>query len=336
MIAAKRTHGRRRSKAGRVRTMAAKANHWRRTRWFRIAGFVLGAALVVLAVAAALRQDPQAMHRSISALGAHPWWFALLFVALPLLNWLSISASIWFLLSRFGKLGMGETLALVGMAWLLNYLPMRPGMVGRVAYHKAVNGISVRQTGQTLLEGMVITAVASGVLLLGAVLLRRTDAALAWSLLVVIPMAVGAAASAVLWSRRPLIARYCASGSLRVLDMAVWAGRYALAFAIIGSSIDLPTALVLAVVSQVAMLVPISGNGLGVREWLIGALAASLPAAAMGGETTQLAQGLTADVLNRVVEVLVAVPLGLVCLGVIARRLRRQSGMPTTPDPDLP
>lgn len=312
----------RRSNAGRMRTLATKANRWRQTKWFRLSGFVAGALLVLLAIAAALRQDPYAMQRSIDALGQHPWWFVLLFVAFPLLNWLSISASIWFLLSRFGRLGFAETLGLIGMAWLLNYLPMRPGMVGRIAYHKAVNGITIRHTGQTLIEGTVITAICSGVLLLGAVLLRGVDAGLAWAMLIAIPMIAGSVGSAALWTTRPVTARYCAAGALRVLDMAVWAGRYALAFAIVGSSIDLPAALVLAVASQVAMLIPIAGNGLGIREWLIGAIAAGMPAAMLGGAGANLSQGLTADVLNRFVEVLVAVPLGLLCLGIILRRLR--------------
>jgi len=306
-----------------MRTLAAKANRWRQTKWFRLGGFVAGALLVFLAIVAALNQDPDAMRRSIDALGRHPWWFVLLFLAFPLLNWLSISASIWFLLSRFGRLGFAETLGLTGMAWLLNYLPMRPGMVGRIAYHKAVNGITIRHTGQTLIEGTVITAICSGVLLLGALFLRGVDAGLAWSLLVAIPMVAAAVASAALWKSNPVVARYCAAGSLRVLDMAVWAGRYALAFAIVGSTIDMPAALVLAVASQVAMLIPIAGNGLGVREWLIGALAAGLPAAMLGGAEANLSQGLTADVLNRFVEVLVAIPLGLMCLGIILRRLKR-------------
>jgi hypothetical protein len=329
--------GERRGAAGRVRMLAAKANHWRQTRWFRLAGFVLGAALVVLAVAAALQQDPQALRRSIEALGQHPWWFVALFLLLPVLNWLSISASIWFLLSRFGRVGMGEMLSLIGMAWLLNYLPMRPGMVGRVAYHKAINKIPVRHTGQTLLEGVVITAVASGIMLLGAVVLRGAEAMWGWMLLVLVPMAAGGIGAAVLWSERPVLARYCASGAMRVLDMAIWAARYALAFAIVGSTIDLPTALILAIASQIAMLVPISGNGLGVREWLIGALAASLPAAVISGDS-QLAQGLTADVLNRVVEVLIAVPIGLAGMALIARRLRRDKDTraPTTDTTGLP
>ena len=334
----KRKPHQRRTSTGKLRTLAAKANRWRQTRWFRFAGFAAGALLVFLAIAAALKQDPEALRKSMVALGEHPWWFVVLFVALPVLNWLSISASIWFLLSRFGKLGMGEMLGLIGMAWLLNYLPMRPGMVGRVAYHKAVNGIAVKHTGQTLLEGAVITAVASGIMLLGALLLRGVHAAPAWAMLVLVPMATGGIASLVLWSRKPVLARYCASGALRVLDMAVWAGRYAVAFAIVGASIDLPAALVLAVASQAAMLIPIAGNGLGLREWLIGALAASMPAAMLGGADTHLSQGLTADVLNRVVEVMVAVPLGLTCLAIIAQRLRKRqkARADATPTPDLP
>lgn len=319
-----------RTNAGRMRTLATKANHWRRTRWFRIAGFAAGAALVGLAIAAALRQDPQAIGRAVDALGAHPWWFVLLFVAFPLLNWLAISGSIWFLLSRFGRLGVGETCGLVGMAWLLNYLPMRPGMVGRVAYHKAVNGIPVKRTGQTLLEGGVITAVASVLLLLGALLLRNVDATVAWILLITLPVLAGGAGTAVLWRTRPITARYLAAAALRIVDVAIWAGRYAVAFEVAGTSIGLPTALVLAVASQIAMLVPFAGNGLGLREWIIGALAAGLPAAMFGGTDAGLSQGLTADVLNRVVEVMVSIPVGLLGLAFIARRLKRK------PEPDVP
>jgi len=339
MTPSKRQGGPSRSGVRHLRAVASHANHWRQTRWFRLTGFIAGTLLIVLAITAALRQDPESIRRALHALGNHPWWFAVLFFTLPLLNWLTISISIWILLARFGRLGIGETLALVGMAWMLNYLPMRPGMVGRVAYHKTVNKIGVRQTGRTLVEGVVITGVVSGVMFLGVLGLHRAPPALAWSGVVLGPLLAGFAAAAVLWQSRPVIARYCAAGSLRVIDMAVWALRYALAFAIVGASIDLTTALVLAVASQIAMLVPISGNGLGVREWLIGALAASLPAtAALGGAEPQLAQGLTADVLNRVVEVLVAVPLGLVSVALIGRRLRRlgKSRAPTTEGQDLP
>lgn len=330
----KRPRLRRRPIAGRVRALAGRANRWRQTRWFRIGGFIAGAMLVVLAVAAALRQDPNAMRHAMDALGQKPWWYAVLFFALPLLNWLSISASLWLLLSRFGRLGMGEMNALIGMAWLLNYLPMRPGMVGRIAYHKAINGIGVKQSGLVLVEGATITGVASGVLLLGALLLRGVEAKAAWALVVAMPILMGGTASALLWTSKPLLARYCAAGSLRVIDIAVWAGRYALAFAIVGSPIELSGALVLAVASQIAMLIPISGNGLGLREWLIGALAAGLPAAMLGGGDASLSQGLTADVLNRVVEVLVAVPLGLVCLAIIAARLRRVQRLGRTGHPE--
>ena len=338
MTPAKRQGGPGRSGVRHLRVLASHANRWRQTRWFRLAGFIAGALLIVLAITAALKQDPESIRRALQALGDHPWWFAALFFTLPLLNWLTVSASIWILLARFGRLGMGEMLSLVGMAWLLNYLPMRPGMVGRVAYHKAVNKIGVRQTGQTLVEGVVITGVVSGVMLLGAFGLHRAPSALAWSVMVLVPMIAGFAAAAMLWSSRPVIARYCAAGSLRVVDMAVWALRYALAFAIVGASIDLSTALILAVASQVAMLIPISGNGLGIREWLIGALAASLPAAALGGAEPQLAQGLTADVLNRVAEVLVAIPVGLIGIAIIGRRLRRlgKSRAPTTEAQGLP
>jgi len=71
----------------------------------------------------------------------------------------------------------------------------------------------------------------------------------------------------------------------------------------------------LAIVSQIAMLVPIAGNGLGLREWAIGLTAASLT-----GLDPQA--GLAADLVNRAVEVLVAVPVGLLSARVVSRRLK--------------
>ena len=102
--------------------------------------------------------------------------------------------------------------------------------------------------------------------------------------------------------------------AVRYLDTVVWIVRYAVAFSLIGHPISPIQATVFAAAAQLAMLVPFVGNGLGVREWGIGLTLPLLEREAAS------AIGLTADLLNRAVEVMSAVPIGLICLGVLARQ----------------
>jgi len=71
-------------------------------------------------------------------------------------------------------------------------------------------------------------------------------------------------------------------------------------------------------VSMVAMLAPLTGNGLGVREWAIG-LAAHLL------RQSDLVLGLTADLLNRAAELIMVLVLGLVGMGWLAWRVKKST-----------
>ena len=89
-------------------------------------------------------------------------------------------------------------------------------------------------------------------------------------------------------------------------DMLLWVGRYAAVFALIGRPVSPTEALVVAVVSQVALLIPLAGNGMGIREWTIGLLA--LWGYAGGATETE---ALLADVVNRSAELMVALGRGI-------------------------
>ncbi len=45
------------------------------------------------------------------------------------------------LISRYGNVGRVEMQALIATATLLNFLPLRPGLFGRIAYHRTFNAI---------------------------------------------------------------------------------------------------------------------------------------------------------------------------------------------------
>ncbi|MEO1007836.1 MAG: hypothetical protein AAFX79_04675 [Planctomycetota bacterium] len=307
-----------------MRAAAARVNALRGRPAIRVAGFVLGAGLVVAAIVAALWQNPDGLREAYAAMRARPAWEVVALFALPALNWLVIATSLWVLTERFGRLGWTEMTGLIGLAWLLNYLPMRPGLVSRVTYHKMVNGIRVRESARALAEGAASTAISAGVLLAVALLLRGVPAGVAWLAMAIGPVVLGGFVASSSFRARPLVARYAIATGLRSLDMTIWAARYALAFGVIGVPIDASGAMALAIASQLAMLVPIAGNGLGLREWMIGALASgALTTAAVAGGGIELGQGLTADVLNRAAEVLVSIPVGLLGLALTIRRLRR-------------
>ena len=125
-------------------------------RWVRIVGFVLGVALLAAAAyVLVLQRDDLA--RCWNAARAAPAWIVLATLLLPLVNWLLTSLIFWALTRRFGSVGFGEMSMLIGSAWLLNMLPLKPGLMGRIAYHKAISGIPV---ATSLL--VTVTALLSG------------------------------------------------------------------------------------------------------------------------------------------------------------------------------
>jgi hypothetical protein len=120
---------------------------------------------------------------------------------------------------------------------------------------------------------------------------------------------------------------------IRFLDVGVWSLRYAAAFGLLGYTIAPATSVMFAIVSQLAVLVPLLGNGLGIREWAVG-VGAGLTAQTPDGTRGFVSPlGISADVLNRGAEVMVAIPVGVVSLAWLAAAWRRaDSPNPAGPD----
>lgn len=306
-------------------------------RWPRaVLAFVAG--LVLLAVAArVVVHERAALDAGFSAIAHAPAWMIAAALGLPLLNLVFASASFWVLTNRHGRVPMLEMLGLIGSAWLLNHLPLRPGMIGRVAYHKFVHGIPIRSSLAVLLSALICAATGMGILLALTVVLHAAGVGTAaWVAGLALPVAVGLAAAA--WLRRsaalaarPHAWRYPAAVVFRYLDVCCWTARYALVFALLGRPIAADSAAALALSSQAAMLSPIQ---LGLREWMVG-LAASIVArdpVASAAPTVQLAlphtvadlaPGLLADMINRAAELSVAIPVGLLATALLYRRFQR-------------
>lgn len=285
--------------------------------WLGVLLFVVGILLLGAAVTVALRRGELPV--AVESLRRAPWWVIGGVLLLPLVNWLLTSGVFSVLTRRFGPVGWGEMSGLVASAWLLNLLPLRPGMLGRVAYHKTVHGVRVRDSAVVLLLAMICTAAAAAALVATVVLAGRLGLATAGSrvpvgfgALVAAPMGLAVAASVALRCREgrwPLAWRVVVAGALRYADVLVWTARYALVFDLAGQPVDLRQAAIVAAASQAAMAVPIQ---VGVREWIVGLAGAAVAGQLGGGSAVNAAApGVAADLLNRGAELAVLLPLGL-------------------------
>lgn len=203
-----------------------------------------------------------------------------------------------------GRVGWLEMQALIASSTLLNFLPLRPGLFGRVAYHKTYNNIPVARSMRAIVEAVALS-VTGTVLLILAVLASSTLNIPVW-LAVMAPLA-GWTGLALTRHRRMALA-----GGIRLVDLLMTAGRYFAAFQLIGSPIDSRDALGFACISTASTVVPLFGSGLGVREWAIGLFAPILT-------PHELTLGLTADLLNRAVEVMIVVLAGLIGMMSLSR-----------------
>lgn len=278
----------------------------------------IGVLLLAAAVfAVASRSD--VIGPAVQSARSAPAWMVALVLLLPVVNVSITAASFFVLMRRFGRVGYAEMLALIFSSWLLNHLPMRPGLVGRVAYHRAVNAVPVFASIRVIGEQIVCGAAGLGGVLL--VVLATRGAHDAW-------IAAGSGAIAALAIVAATIVRgparaYALVVALRIADCGVWMLRYSLLFAIVGRPLSWHDAAAVAVASQVAMLSPVP---LGLREWVVGLTSAAVAGGAMGAATIDAAApGVATDLVNRTAELAVAGPLGLAAGLWVWRRLARKT-----------
>lgn len=300
------------------------------------AGFILGGALVAAAAWAAWSHGGQ-ISSAWESLKQAPAPVIAAGAALPLANLVLTALLFQILNARYAPVRFGEMLPLIGAATLLNYLPLKPGMFGRIAWHKKYNGITVAESAKVLVWSTIASVGAIGLLLVLAAALSKMHGA-AWETTVMVLCAlVPTGVAAALWRRAPLSARIAVGASVRYFDTLVWAARYSVFFWLVGHPIMMSEAVALAAVSQAAMVVPIAGNGLGLREWAIGLTAAALPSTrAEAAGLDAAAIGLAADLVHRGVEVLVMIPTGGASALWLARiRKGRAAGADDTSDADV-
>lgn len=292
----------------------------------RLFSFIVGLLLLGAAAYAAISQRADAVRAWDSVRAAGPILIALALI-LPIVNILVTSLSFWVQMRRHGPIGLGEMSALIGAAWLLNYLPLRPGMFSRLAYHKAVNRIAFADSIRVMIFGMVCGAVAVVIVLVIAATMPPGSGAPAWTIALAAPAVL--ASGAMLAGARPGWWWLPAVFLARYADMLVWVLRYWVVFRLVGAPISIPQSAAIAAVCQLTLNIPLVGNGLGLREWAVGLTASRLPAELFDSTgKVAMSVGLAADLANRAAELVVAIPVGLGCAAWLARRARGRATAP--------
>jgi hypothetical protein len=222
---------------------------------------------------------------------------------------LALSAFVfWWLYRLRVRVPAPDMAALVAASNAANFLPLRPGLVGRVAYLRVRHGVTLPVSVRVTLEAAGLTAVVTLFLIIFLPLGDRAG----------LPVTAGGAVFAILAGIaavfRPIRPHAIASLA-RLAELGLLAFRYWIAFALIGERIDAEAAIAFACIASAASMVPLVPNGMGLREWAIGLLAPFI-----AGHTLQ--EGIAAELVNRAAELLVTVPVGGIAAAWLARRPR--------------
>ncbi|MEY2795175.1 MAG: hypothetical protein RIR10_891 [Planctomycetota bacterium] len=278
----------------------------RSSRGLRVLGGVFSVACLAGAIVVALREQ-SAMTAAIDSLRSASFSEILLLLASVALGIVLTSMLFSILVRRYAIVAWHEMLALIAATSLANMLPLKPGFVARVAWHRARHGIRARDSLRTILEAIGLSALVAGAMLGAVVLLRAISMPVGFALLA--PALFGITA----FTQRGRI--FGQALLVRNAEFALAVLRYHLALSLVGAETSLETSIVLACASAVATLVPFVSNGLGVREWVTALL---LPA--LSGGT--FAAGVAAELVLRVAELAITLPAGLCASAWLVRVAR--------------
>jgi hypothetical protein len=224
-------------------------------------------------------------------------------------------------------LGVATMQALLAASSLLNYTPIKAGLIGRVGYLRQYHGVGFRAAVLTHIMIGAIFAAAVAVILL-ATAFRSVFDAWWW--------AIAGAGLAIL----ALLAAFVPVDS-RMRESLGWAGRFLficllmqvaalfatalrwwLVFRMLDRPISIADAFLAAIVHMISVMLG-PANGLGLREWLIGIAGQQGWLSAAHG--SGIGVGLTAALADRAVEAVVLIICGLIGLWFLRRAMRNPS-----------
>ena len=183
----------------------------------RWAGIVIAAALLAAAVVVVVRQH-DVIGQALDAMRQPAASHLGLLLGSVLANLLLTGLLFTVLISRYGKVGRVEMQALIAAATLLNFLPLRPGLFGRIAYHRTFNAIPAAASVKTVVRAMILSVVVAGYLATALVVSAHLGAPI-WAA-VALPIPLLAAGTL-----GPGARIWVAAGLLGSREVMVWAVR---------------------------------------------------------------------------------------------------------------
>ena len=305
----------------------------------QIVGFLIGLALVIWCVKGALDGGADGWQRLRDA---DPWLIAGL-LATSVASQIANGALFWTTIRPVRREGFWTLQGVNFTSGLLNYAPIRIGMLSRFIYHLRVDRMPLLLLfawfGTVTIAMMAVMGAA-----LGATILHPTLDAV-WVGLFAAPLAALVLVMPTL-VRIPVVARpldrfipgavpmlkhrgWLSAGlGLRSFDLAMWAARVAIAARILGLELGSGDLLIIAVAALVVAMNPL--GRIGFREAAVSLLAGHLANPADGESLDATFKQLA--ILDSVGEAAAVIPCGLVAAAWWMSRVR-QAGPPSrSPD----
>ncbi len=292
----------------------------------QLLGFIIGVALLIWCIKGAIDQGKgEQINAWDRLLEADP------LLVLAMLGCTAASAIFngsvfWITAQPFKHLRWLDMQYLNLVGNMLNYAPIRLGAIARVLYHMRVDRLSLLQIGGWFAFIAYALALGVGACLLATLVHDQVD--WIWIILVLAQMALGGLLIRVLAGNRLLIQHgrgvekiledpraLWGALALRVVDLAAYTARMAIALAIL--KIELPAShiVLLAIVALTASLIPF--GRLGFREFCVAITAQRLSILATDVESNMQLLAL----VESAGEAIVFIPLGTLSLWWYRRRL---------------
>jgi hypothetical protein len=302
----------------------------------QIIGFVIGIALLGWCVWIAIANGGDAWARLRHA---DPLLVAGL-AACSVVSLIVNGANFWLVARPMRRLELRHMIWLNFAASMLNYAPIRAGMIARIAYHLRVDRLSVLQLAAWFTAVAYVLLLTLGAFIAATLIHPELD--LVWGALLVGQLLLGGLLTWAIMGQ-PIITRYgrgmdrmlrepaCLWGSmgLRLTDIGAFVGRMACAVAILDLDLSVGDILVLGASTLALSLNPLGRTGF--REIAVAFVASRLASPDLSA--TQLdGQMATLALIESAGEALVAMPAGAVALAwyrkrwVTARRDAAESG----------
>jgi hypothetical protein len=289
----------------------------------QVVGFVLGLGLLAWCIVIAVRGGDWSLLAS-----AHPGLIAGL-IACSVVSFGINGTVFWLTIRPVQPVRMFDQQLLNMVSNVLNYAPIRAGLVARIAFNLRIERLSIIQVGAWYAAIGVTIALPLGACVAATVVRPAFDAW--WMVIVLAQIGLGGLLISALLGQ-PVFVRYgrgmeqmlrqpaCLWGAiaLRLIDIGAYVGRMACAVAIMDIDLAAPDILLMAFATLAVSMNPI--GRVGFREAAVAFVAARLTAtsltdAEVAGRFFQLA------LIESAGEALVAVPLGALALLWYWRRM---------------